>query len=243
MENPTHYIKDKKGKWLGSYSTRGKNPVPPLGFAFLSSSKTEEETKQEFDYKKAREKVQRVLWAKLLLDSSCKIPDNIEKYELESSDALILISSEKDLSTQEDSPIFSDVQKDTISAFLKTRVERVVALQDGTKQTYYAIPGFKNSNNPLHFSLRQTSSPGDAVTNIEVVILQENGEEHYTPKNNDIRETINRYVRDHSVIDSKTRGLLALEDFTVHVDSQTGEVSLLEVSASTDWFLSEITGE
>src|ERR1019366_137967 len=113
------------------------------------------------------------------------------------------------------------VQKETISAFLKTKIERTVILSDGTKQSYYAIPGFKNPNNALSLSLRQTSNPDDAVTNIEVVILNKGGEELYTPKNNDVFETINKYIRDHSALDSKTRGLLQLDHFKLHVDSQT----------------------
>ena len=244
MEKKNHFIKNAKtGRLEGSVSLGGKKGLlPPKGFAVLSSLKTSESIQSEIDYKKSSEKVQRLLWARVIADSNCVIPENLEDYQLLGKDALVLVSSDSDFIQEPGEPIFNDARKDTVSAFLKTKIFKTTSEQDGTKKSYYLIPGFLE-NNALNFALRQTTNAYKNENIIEAVVLHKNGEEYFSPKSDEVLDLVNNYVRDSSVLNTLTRGFLQLNHFTVHVDDATQEVSLFEVKATTDWFPSDLAGK
>lgn len=241
MEKKNHFIKNAKtGRLEGSISLGGKKGLlPPKGFVFLSSNKTPGSLTTTMDYNKSNEKVRRLLWAKLIADSNCTIPENIGDYQLLGNDALVLFSSDSDFMQEPGEPIFNEARKDTVSAFLKTKICKTVSEQDGTKKSYYLIPGLFE-NNALTFAFCQTTNTYRNENSIYATLLHKNGEEYFSPKVEETLDLVNQYVRDSSVLNTLSRGFLQLDHFTVHVDEASQEVSLFEVQATTDWFPSDL---
>lgn len=235
-------VKGKDGKITNNISLRGKKGIiPPAGFALLSSSKNKvKDSSQDYAHiQVVGEKARRAIWANLIANSTCESVSDIGSYQIVDSSTLAKLSKDTDMIEEPNSPIFTDGQQDSIEAFFKTKIEKVVQMPDGSKELFYSVPGLK-AKDGLQLSFRQKSNLKGEGGQISLVLLDRGGSVAEVLEGNKINNTVNEYVSYYSSVTPLTRGELQLNCFVFHVDKDSDEISILEAKVSTDWFPSDL---
>lgn len=244
-KDETITVKGKNGKIVNNISLRGKKGItPPRGFALLSPKKNKvvDSSSAYTTLEAVEDKARRAIWANLIANSTCETVADIGAYKILDSNTLVKLTKDTDMIQEPSEPIFTDSRRDAVNAFFKTKIEKVVQTQDGSKELFYSVPGFQNKDG-LRFAFRQAGDINGDSGDIALVLLDSSGDVVEVLKGNKQGQVVNEYVGNYSSVTSLTRGELTLEYFSFHVDHGSGEISLLEIKSSTDWFPSDLANE